>query len=239
MRLKQGTVMTSRCAKLVGALLVSLSVVGRSQDPDRSIPEPTKTMALSIPSSSTASGRIDIAPDEKAEGVPYDLVVVATSPFKGTDGKVVGPSKVRFLVKLSKNLKTEFVTKANWTRLDPFEVFNGTATIWIAIKVEPDGSILKSQNTNLLIRLETDLNLEYGGDLANILFNQEMRNANAGNLQSMQQVAFYYQYGMGVVKNRDLAMEWYKRAAKLGSFESMSAVGHMYLDLENYKEAMA
>jgi hypothetical protein len=197
----------------------------------------TPISILKVPAGFFASAKVAMTPDEVAPGVPYDLVVEATTPFGNQNGDRVGPSNIRFLLKLAKGNRTVIVTEANWTKLNPFEMYSGKANAHITVNIETDGSILKSKNRDLIIYLDSDLILTKFTDFKKQLFEYALNKAKSGDVGNMNQVGFYYQYGIGVDVDEDLSMEWYKKSAKLGNTEAMSALGHMYYNKKNYGEA--
>ena len=67
--------------------------------------------------------------------------------------------------------------------------------------------------------------------------------ANMGYAESINRVGIFYEYGKGTEKNETMAMEYYKRAAKLGLAVAQSNLATCYKvgrgceqDLEKAKE---
>lgn len=63
--------------------------------------------------------------------------------------------------------------------------------------------------------------------------------AELGDSIAMQSLGYFYDVGQGGRKDRDLAMQWYRRAWRRGDASSASNIGTIYRDEKDYKRAFA
>jgi uncharacterized protein len=63
--------------------------------------------------------------------------------------------------------------------------------------------------------------------------------AKLGEPMAMHALGYFYDVGTGGRKNRDLAMQWYKRAYRRGFSSAANNIGTIYRDEEDYDRAFA
>ncbi|MCL2074409.1 MAG: KilA-N domain-containing protein [Marinilabiliaceae bacterium] len=66
----------------------------------------------------------------------------------------------------------------------------------------------------------------------------ELMLANQGNIEAQYEVSLLYRDGTGIVKNEDEALKWLLRAAENGYADADVFVGGIYVEQQNYSEAL-
>jgi uncharacterized protein len=67
-----------------------------------------------------------------------------------------------------------------------------------------------------------------------------MRSAvQLGDSSAMLSLGYLYDCGIGIRKNRDLAMHWYKKAYRRGDSSAANNIGTIYRDEQKYRLALA
>lgn len=61
--------------------------------------------------------------------------------------------------------------------------------------------------------------------------------AEQGDLSSLHNLAYFYDVGIGVSKNKKKALQLYKQAARQGNLSSMTNIGTLYRDWGNFRRA--
>ncbi|MCL2072775.1 MAG: sel1 repeat family protein [Marinilabiliaceae bacterium] len=71
------------------------------------------------------------------------------------------------------------------------------------------------------------------------LFDEKLMLANQGNAEAQYELGLWYRFGCGgVTKDTEEALEWFLKAADCGHIEADLYAGEIYVNLQNYSEAL-
>jgi hypothetical protein len=211
--------------------------------PKKPVYDAIREKGIRLPVGTTATAKLEIPPADAPKDVDWNCVIETTSPFFEDNGTAHGPERIRFMIKLKPGTGDGSTKEANWWRKQgdsKIEMYRGSGAAIVKLKKSNDGSIKKSENRELKVIVNEEFHVKWydsDAEFNTFLIAKITKEAEAGDVKAMQGLAFYYSIGYAVQKDEDIAMEWYVKAAKLGSGQAMNSIGEIYLQKKEYNSA--